>query len=106
MATGRNVEVYQDRLKLAFTGRVDANKNDYYYTKTHCPVALDLSNAVIHLFPWENKNGEFGIEMIFRKYDPDYKDQQQGNATRRRRVRPSKADNNYRQDDTDDEGEE
>jgi hypothetical protein len=82
-----------DRLKICFKGREDANGEEYYFTTCFVPVHLDLNSAVIHCFPWEDKEtGEYGLDLVFRKYDPDYKQRRQQSETtaKRRRFRPSR----------------
>lgn len=63
--------VSMDKIRIPFIGKKDTKGFDYYYTTTRVPVMLDLSNSVIHLFPYEKDGGEFGLDLVLRRYDPD-----------------------------------
>lgn len=96
-------------LRIRMTGRQDKNEDDYYFTTTNVPVAVDLSNAVIHFYPDEGENGEFGGELVIRHYDPKKKDKPL--RRRRRKSKPedgaaatSEPDDMVVEDDEDVEG--
>jgi hypothetical protein len=75
--------VKEFRLRMA--GKEDRNGEVYYYTTTAVPVSLDLDNAVMHIYPFE-EGESFGAEFVFRKYDPTLKDSYRAdNGTKRRR---------------------
>ena len=83
-----------DRLKICFKGRKDTNGEEYYYTTIHVPLHLDLNGAVIHCFPWEDKEmGEIGLDLVFRKFDPEHRQrrlqQHESSGIKRRRLRPN-----------------
>lgn len=57
-------------LRLRLIGRVDRNGHDYYYTTTHAPVSINLSNSVMLFYPDESEDGtEFGGELVIKHYD-------------------------------------
>ena len=49
-----------DKLQIRLIGKKDRHGNDYYTTTTRCPVSVDLSRSVIHVFPFEetDKDGK------------------------------------------------
>lgn len=59
-----------DKLPIKMVGKKDRNGNDYYTTTTNVPVMIDLSNTVIHFFPFEREDDDaFGGDLVFRHYD-------------------------------------
>lgn len=76
-------------LKIRLIEKKDRNGDDYYFTTTHVPCSIDLSNAVIHFYPDEESEDKFGGEMVIRHYDPrtSVNKQDSGKQLRRRRVR-------------------
>jgi hypothetical protein len=70
--------ITMDSIRIPFIGRKDKKGFDYYFTRTHIPMLLDLSDAVIHLFPYDQESS-FGLDFVFRKYDPDYKQRLESN---------------------------
>lgn len=79
-------------LRLRLLGKTDRNGDDYYFTTTHVPVMIDLSNTVIHIYPDEESEDKFGAEMVVRHYDPRTSNQRQEerDATLKRRRRSRK----------------
>ena len=58
-----------DKIKIGFIGASNESGDDYYFTTARIPAMIDLSNTVLHLFPWEEED-RFGLDMVIRKYDP------------------------------------
>ena len=61
-----------DKVKVSLIGREDAKGDEYYFTTTRAPVLVDLSQSVVHVFPWEEE-GKFGADLVIRKYDPEHR---------------------------------
>jgi hypothetical protein len=59
-------------LKLELLGKLDrtTEKNEYYFTRPNLPVLVDLSKCVIFVHPYENEDGSFGAEIVFKNYYP------------------------------------
>lgn len=74
-------------LRMRMIGKVDRNKDDYYYTTTSVPALIDLSNAVIHFYPDQEDDGSFGGELVIRHYDPKKSNSSHVNTRKRRRSR-------------------
>jgi uncharacterized protein with WD repeat len=65
-----------EKIRIGLVGAENANGDRYYFTKARVPAQLDLTDSVIHAFPWENDSGEFGLDITIRRYNPDHKKQQ------------------------------
>jgi hypothetical protein len=77
-------------LRLRLLGKTDRNGDDYYFTTTHVPVHIDLSNTVIHVYPDEESEEKFGAEMVIRHYDPRSNRQEEGKPSSLKRRRRSR----------------
>lgn len=93
--------VSADKVKITLLGSVDRFGDEYYFSTTHVPMNVDLNGTVIHVFPWEDEeNGTFGLDIVFRKFDPDRKRKETRpsestidlNRKRRRTIRPYRND--------------
>jgi hypothetical protein len=59
-----------NQFEIEMEGRKDKNGDDYYVAVTKIPVQLDLSNAVVLIFPWEKEDQTFGARMLIKKFQP------------------------------------
>lgn len=55
--------------EIELEGRQDRNGHDYYVTLTKVPVSLDLSDAVLLVFPWEDGK-KFGAKLVVKRFEP------------------------------------
>lgn len=55
-------------LKLDMVGRVDSEEKEYYFTRPNIPALVDLSKCVVFVHTWENEDGSFGAELVFKTY--------------------------------------
>lgn len=60
-----------NKLEIKMIGKLDSKQNEYYFSTTHVPVLLDLSNSVIHFFFDEDEPGseKFSGRLVIRHYD-------------------------------------
>jgi len=60
-----------DKLKIRMIGKLDSDKNEYFFTTCRVPILVDLSNSVIHFFPDTDASDDskFGGELVIRHYD-------------------------------------
>lgn len=60
------------KFKIDLTGRLDKHGEEYYFSAVQMPfLTMDLSNVVIHCFPWHNSDDErFGMELQIMPYEP------------------------------------
>jgi hypothetical protein len=64
-----------EKIRIGLIGDTDVEGNRYYFTRSRVPAQLDISDCVIHAWPWE-RGGKFGLDITFRRYDPNRKNSQ------------------------------
>lgn len=60
------------QFEIELEGRIDKGGKDYYVAVTKIPVNVDLSDAVILIFPWEGEGEDkaFGAKLMIKKFQP------------------------------------
>lgn len=62
---------HNTELRLKFAGRLDKDKKEFFVTVSRLPAHVDLSNALLLFFPFEDEEkGKFGGELVIRTYTP------------------------------------
>lgn len=55
-------------LKLKMLGKLDSRGDEYFYTRPDLPCMVDLSKVVIFVHPFDDGDGSFGAELVFKEY--------------------------------------
>lgn len=74
-----------DRFLVRARGKEDKNGNMYYTTVIRCPLALDLNNTVIHLFPTQDENGNEFCDISFKHHEQRTNEIKTNDGKKRRR---------------------